>query len=133
MSFRRAVTLAAALIFGYSSNSAANDYLIFGGPDHDQYLGCLSCSEFSSESVFNSISPYGFDNELGVWSSLRPFRSTISGASACSQFAAKPPIVVDREGNFYWSLTINQFAPRSACGIYGNSQLCTALKAMCDR
>jgi hypothetical protein len=106
--------------------------LIYGGDDNRDFLGCINCSENDPASVWNEYSKYGWSNTMGVWSDLRPYKSTISAESACNQFATHPPVLVDRQGNFYGLLTINQFTPRSICAFSGNSQICTALKDMCD-
>ena len=40
---------------GAASARTAKKIMIFGGRGHDTYLGCLSCSKFDSESVFNEM------------------------------------------------------------------------------
>ena len=33
--------------------------MLFGGPGHRDYLGCISCSEYATDSVFNQYGTYG--------------------------------------------------------------------------
>ena len=39
--------------------SATTRLLIFGGDNNRVFLGCLSCSEFDSDSVYNQYGDYG--------------------------------------------------------------------------
>lgn len=80
---------------GPDKAEAAEKLMIFGGRNHDVYLGCLNCSEYAIDSVhsiFNSFSIYG---------------SKFSSLSPCNEFATEPPIIVDEEVNFYGRLTLN--------------------------
>ncbi|MGF6870851.1 hypothetical protein OKW35_000305 [Paraburkholderia sp. MM5477-R1] len=50
--------------------------MLFGGRDHDVYLGCLNCSDVASGSVHNDIGQYGSDispksifNDIGQYGS----------------------------------------------------------------
>lgn len=88
-----------------------------GFPDsHDVYLGCLNCSEFSRDSIFNKMGPYG--NELAsnnLWNTFSPYRNPFSSVSVCNQFGTKGPVIVDEKGNFYSRLTVNEFQADSVC------------------
>jgi len=117
--------------FFYSQIAAGEDVLIFGGDNAKEYLGCLSCNEFSSDSVFNEFSRYGWQNGFATWNPFGKFKNPFSSDSACNEFASNPPKLVDRKGNFYGFLTINEMKTSSICGIRGNSKICTALKVMC--
>ena len=105
--------------------------LLFGGVDHKDFLGCLNCGELSTASVANSLSQYGFTNNLGVWSSLGQYAGRFSSYSACNAFATDPPVIVDRAGNFYGRFTINRFAPAGVCSVTGNAQACQIVNAVC--
>ena len=83
--------------------------LIFGGPDHSVYLGCLSCSEYAADSVFNQFGTHG--NEYAADSVLNAygkFGSKYSMYSACDEYASDPPVVVDGAGAYYGRLTVNE-------------------------
>ena len=47
---------AMAVILISGTAAVAQDILIFGGDDHREFLGCLNCDRYSSDSVHN---PYG--------------------------------------------------------------------------
>jgi hypothetical protein len=86
----------------------SGELLIFGGPGHDTFLGCLTCSEYSSDSVHNE---YGFGNPYGqtIFNGYSQFGSPYSTYSACNPYASDPPVVVDEDGEFYGRLTLNRY------------------------
>jgi len=121
---------------GRQYNEAANqrnavELLLFGGPGHANFLGCLTCNELSPASVSNSISQYGFTNHLGGWSSIGLYASPFSPYSACNQSATDPPLIVDRAGNAYGRFSVNPFVTGSVCSIVGNQQACQMMTAVC--
>ena len=84
--------------------------LLFGGPGHDQFLGCLTCSEFNSKSVHNEFGPYGSQfSPTSIRNGFSIYGSDYSQYSACSPYATEPPIIVDPGGDFYGRLTLNKF------------------------
>jgi len=88
--------------FGTSSNLQ-----IFGGPNHDTYLGCLTCSEYNSDSVFNSYGSYGSSySSQSIHNSYSQFGSPYSQYSACNSMASDPPVVVSETGDYYGRLTL---------------------------
>jgi hypothetical protein len=107
------------------------ELLIFGGEDHREFLGCLNCSEFSSSSVWNEMSEFGWQNGFGKWNSFGPYKNSFSSNSACNEFASDPPVIVDRSGNFYGRLTMGELQADSVCGVNGAENVCQALKVMC--
>ncbi len=117
--------------FAFSGVVIAQEILIFGGQNNKEFLGCLTCSEMSANSVFNDFSQYGWANGFGVWNPFGPYKNPFSSTSACNEFSAQGPVLVDRKGNFYGRLTVNEFADKSICGITGNANICRALKIMC--
>ena len=121
---------------GRQHNEASNqrnaaELLLFGGPGHMTFLGCLNCNQVSPMSVSNTISQYGFTNNLGVWSSIGQYASTFSPYSACNQLAPDAPVIVDRAGNAYGRFSINQFATGSVCSVTGSQQACQLVTAVC--
>ena len=113
------------------ASRGVQELLLFGGPGHNQFLGCLNCSDISPASVSNLTSGYGFANDFGVWNSFGQYASRFSMYSACNQFATDPPVIVDRAGNAYGRFTINQFAAGSVCGVTGNAKACEIVTAVC--
>ncbi|MFQ5890866.1 MAG: hypothetical protein ACE5JR_12570 [Gemmatimonadota bacterium] len=96
------------------SARAQTELLIFGGPGHDQFLGCLVCNELSSESICNGFGPYGNEfSSRGMFNEFAGFGNEFSSSSPWNEFSnsTSVPVVVDRDGNFYGYFTINDTRP----------------------
>jgi hypothetical protein len=92
-----------------SSSALAEPPLqLFGGLNHKTYLGCLNCNEFSSDSVHNQFGRYGseFSSE-SIMNQFSEYGSRFSTYSACNSFASDPPVIVDKGGNYYGRLSVN--------------------------
>ena len=89
---------------------AQQKIMIFGGKNHDVYLGCLTCSEFESDSLTNKFGTYGnkFSGE-SIFNKFGNYGGKFSDYSPCNKFASHPPIIVDENGNSYGYLTLNKF------------------------
>lgn len=87
--------------------------LIFGGPDHRTYLGCLNCSKYDPDSVSNSYGQHGsrYSSE-SIWNRYSDFGSRYSTYGACNPYASDPPVIVDQNGAFYGRLTLNKYHPQ---------------------
>jgi hypothetical protein len=84
--------------------------MLFGGPGHDTYLGCLNCSEFASDSVLNEFGRHGSAFQANsIFNRIGQFGSAISTYSACNPIASDPPVIVDGQGRFYGRLTVNAY------------------------
>ena len=92
--------------------------MIFGGEGRRTYLGCLSCSEYSTDSVFNAYGDHGsrYSNE-SVWNHYSDFGSRYSNYGACNPYANDPPVIVDSEGKFYGRLTLNVYHAQFGVGV----------------
>lgn len=108
--------------------------MIFGGPDHKTYLGCLSCSQEEQDSVFNRSGHYGQSSgplyQDSIWNSLGQFGSRFSPYSACNPNATDPPVIVDKSGNAYGHLTVNMNSPDIGAGARLYEWLTTAVCRM---
>jgi hypothetical protein len=88
--------------------------MVFGGPSHQMYLGCLNCPESASDSIFNEYGPNGNEfSAASVRNSSSPYGSPLSAFSACNLYAADPPVIVDAQGTFYGRLTVNRLHPQA--------------------
>jgi hypothetical protein len=66
---------------------------IYGGSDHDVYLGCLNCNKFNSNSIWNAYGTYGSEyNTMSPW----------------NKYSNDPPVIVDKAGDFYGYFTLNE-------------------------
>ena len=108
----RPVMLMVLTVLGLSSGfaNAQTELLIFGGRGHDVFLGCLSCNRFDSDSVLNQYGTYGSQySSISIWNRYGQYGGAYGTYSPCNQYSSSPPVVVDRSGNFYGYLTINQY------------------------
>ena len=104
----------------------AQTLLIYGGSDHDVFLGKLNADCYDSESIWNEYGTYGSKyssesiwNEYGtygskyssksIWNEYGTYGSEYSSYSPWNEYASTPPVVVDSRGNFYGYLTANEF------------------------
>jgi len=92
--------------------------MIFGGENHRTYLGCLSCSEYSTDSVSNTYGSHGsrYATE-SVWNHYNELGSAYSTFGACNLYATDPPVIVDSDGNFYGRLTLNTYHNQLGIGV----------------
>ena len=95
-----------------STQVNATDLLLYGGQNHDEFLGCLVCNEYSGESVCNAYGQYGNEYGSNMWNEYsQPYGSEYSAASPWNEFSNSDgvPILVDRSGRFYGYFTINEY------------------------
>lgn len=96
--------------YGAAPSYQSQKIMVFGGTDHKTYLGCLSCSEYSSESVFNQYGNYGSAySNTSITNPYSQFGSQYSATGACNPYASDPPAVVDQLGDFLGYLTLNEY------------------------
>ena len=86
----------------------AGKLLLFGGEDHKTFLGCLTCSEFSADSVKNTYGSFGSSySTTSVINPYSPFGSPYGQFSACNPYASDPPVIVDPDGKYYGRLSVS--------------------------
>lgn len=102
-----AVLLAVLLAF---ADAQGQKIMLFGGPNHSTYLGCFSCSEYASDSIFNEYGTYGSPySSTSIYNSYSQYGSPYSNYSPCNEYATDPPVLVDDSGDFYGRLTLNTY------------------------
>jgi hypothetical protein len=106
---------------------------IYAGPLHREYLGCLNCDQYDVNSVWNSHSPFGWDNDYPNNSHFSIYRAAHGRYSACDPFAPEPPILIDTSGKTYGHLNVSEIGADSICGPHGQPSICQPLKGMCIR
>lgn len=90
--------------------------MLFGGPGHDTYLGCLDCSEFTSDSICNEFGTHGSSfSSSSIFNEFGPFGSEFRSSSPWNQFSSSDdvPVLVDEDGGFYGYFTINVFRSKA--------------------
>ena len=94
---RKIIFFTACVIFPLIA--CAQDLHLYGGENHDIYLGCLTCNDFNSSSIWNEYGTFGNEyNDLSPW----------------NEYGTNPPVVVDKEGNFYGYFTVNEYQAKRA-------------------
>lgn len=115
---------------GVQSSPVQKELLVFGGDNHTEFLGCLTCSAMDRTSVFNQYgihgSPYG---RASIANHFSANGNAYGRHSACNPYAADPPVVVDREGHYYGTLTVNETNLRR----FTNIETLAWLAATCAR
>jgi hypothetical protein len=88
---------------------------IYGGRNHDVYLGCLNCNNYDQNSIWNEYGKYGSKYYTNcIWNSYGTYGSEYNPYSPWNSYSSSPPVVVDREGNFYGYFTINEYKSNRA-------------------
>ena len=89
MRLRAAAGVASCLLLGLASAPARatlNPLLLFGGPEHQDFLGCLTCDASEPYSIWNPQSDYGSpDHPHSIWNRAGPYGSTDSPHSPWSR------------------------------------------------
>lgn len=88
---------------------------LYGGDDHDVYLGCLNCNQYDSNSIWNEYGTYG--NKYGansIWNEYGTYGNPYSPVSPWNSYSSESPVVVDKNGGFYGYLTSNKYASSRA-------------------
>lgn len=112
--YRRALATAPV---GASPTYVAAKLMIFGGYNHKVYLGCLSCSEYVTDSVNNDFGPNGSEYQSNsIKNHFSEYGSPYSMYSACNPYASDPPVIVDNSGHYYGRLTLNTAHPEYGSG-----------------
>jgi hypothetical protein len=98
---------------GTGVHAQTPELLLFGGDDHKTFLGCLNCGRFDPGSVCNRFGDHGsrFSSE-SIWNRFGNYGSRFSSYSPWNRFASDPPVIVDRQGNFYGYFTSNRYHPK---------------------
>jgi len=108
--------------------AASAELLIFGGQGHKTFLGCLNCNQYSASSVRNEYGSFGSAySATSIFNKHGEFGSKYSNTSACNPYAADPPVIVDRAGQYYGRLTVsrgNPDAPRDSVMVAWLAAVC---------
>jgi len=88
----------------------AQTLLIFGGKNHDVFLGCLNCSKHDDKSIWNKNGDYGSKyNDKCIWNKYGDYGDKYSDFSPFNKYASYPPVLVDPDGNFYGYFTSDKY------------------------
>lgn len=112
---RKKVLVFLLLLFSFSLSGTAQELLIFGGDNHKDFLGCLNCDRYDASSIWNSYGEYGSPySSRSIWDSYGSYGGRYATYSPWNRYSSYPPVVVDRQGNFYGYLTTNGYKDKRA-------------------
>jgi hypothetical protein len=103
------------LILAYSLKSYSQTLHLYGGQNHDVYLGCLNCNSFDKNSIWNAYGNYGNSyNPKSIWNKFGTYGNDFNTYSPWNAYGSYPPVVVDADGNFYGYFTVNGYNNKRA-------------------
>ena len=109
------LSLPVILLIGLLSVSvnAKAQLKLFGGKNHDQFLGNMTNNEDDElNSIWSMFSNYGgTHNPISIWNETGIYGSKTGNYSPFSIKAKYPPQIRDEKGKFYGYLTINKNNP----------------------
>ena len=108
--------LYSVLLFVFLVNICfAQTLLIFGGKNHDEFLGCLNCNKYDKSSIWNAYGDNGSKyNSKSIWNKYGNYGGNYSNESPFNKYASNPPVLVDKDGNFYGYFTaVKYFSKRT--------------------
>jgi hypothetical protein len=84
--------------------------LLFGGDDHEVFLGCANCLKTEPTSICNQFGQFGsqFQSD-SIWNMFGAYGSKFNIDSPWNQFSRGSVAIVDNDGNFYGHLTANKY------------------------
>lgn len=84
--------------------------LLFGGTNHDKFLGCLNCGQYNSASVWNAYGSYGSPyNSDSIWNRYGTWGSPYNSNSPWNKYSSSAPVIVDKDGAFYGHFSSNPY------------------------
>lgn len=91
-----------------SSNVEAQELHIYSDIKQTKYLGCLTCSKFSSNSIWNEYGTYGSQySNSSIWNQYGTYGSPYNVQSPWNEFSSRAPVLIDNAGIFYGFFTRN--------------------------
>lgn len=89
---------------------SAQVLMLFGGLNHDVYLGSLNTNRYDSNSIWNQYGTYGSRySSTSIWNEYGTYGSEYSSYSPWNQYASTPPVIVDKDGKFYGYFSKNEY------------------------
>jgi hypothetical protein len=104
----------ALLLLALAAPAAAtrNRLLLFGGPEHEDFLGCVTCDASEPFSIWNPESDFGSPTHpLSIWNRAGRYGSQGSPHSPWSRRPESVPVVVDRAGNLCGKFALDRSVP----------------------
>lgn len=97
------------------SNYSQKTLHIYGGKNHDVYLGCINCSEYDTDSIWNEYGKYGSSyNSDCIWNEYGTYGNEYNSYSPWNSYSNDSPVIVDKDGGFYGYFTLNDYREKRA-------------------
>lgn len=98
------------IFFAFNYKIQSQNLLIFGGKNHDVFLGCINCSKYDDKSIWNKYGDFGSKyNDKCIWNKYGLYSGNYNDTSPFNKYASNPPVLVDGDGNFYGYFTANKY------------------------
>jgi hypothetical protein len=98
------------LILSSATTSHCQTFYLYGGQNNDEYLGCLNCNNYDKNSIWNEYGAYGSSyNSKSIWNKYGTYGNEYNAKSPWNAYGSNPPVIVDKEGNFYGYFTVNEY------------------------
>jgi len=100
-----------SLLFWFLACAAnAAEFHLYGGEEHDAFLGCLNCGQHDPKSICNKYGKGSEHSSASIFNDLGTFGNPNSASSPWNRYSSEKsvPIVVDAKGKFYGHFTINR-------------------------
>jgi hypothetical protein len=104
-----------ALLLALSAVNAQAEpaLLLYAGPNHERFLGCLNCSKYDNKSVWNKYGDYGSKyGAVSIWNKYSLYGSKYNLESPWNKYSTNAPVIVDSKGNFYGYFSANKYLPQ---------------------
>jgi hypothetical protein len=115
MAKRAAIGVAACVLsalLASPARAALNPLLLFGGPEQEDFLGCVTCPASEFHSIWNADSDYGSPTHpKSIWNRDGRYGSEESPYSPWNRRPKSVPVVVDRAGNFCGNFAVDRSFP----------------------
>ena len=107
--------LLSLLFLSLTTITYAQTLHLYGGKNHDVYLGCLNCDKYNSNSIWNTYGNFGSKyNANSIWNAYGTYGSKYNALSPWNAYSSDSPVVVDKQGNFYGYFTVNSTRTKRA-------------------
>lgn len=108
------LTVGAVIVLVLAATAlTANEIYLYGGRNNSVFLGCWTCSEYHSDSVFNQYGSHGSQYASNsIWNRYGQYGGPYASHSPCNPYGQSPPVLVDDRGGFYGYLTVNRYLSR---------------------
>ena len=82
---------------------------MYGGKNHNEFIGCVNCGKYDDSSVCNKYGDFGSKySDTSIWNKYGDYGSKYSDKSPWNKHASSPPVIVDQDGGFYGYFSANQ-------------------------